>query len=86
MSRLQLAINVTDLDKAVEFYSQLFATAPAKAGIHAASPEHDHILVGTASNVPARLRGQVLRPWHAFTGVTWASPTSMSRPVEHAAA
>jgi len=30
MSRLQLAINVTDLDKAVEFYSQLFDTEPAK--------------------------------------------------------
>ena len=30
MSRLQLAINVTDLEKAVEFYSRLFATAPAK--------------------------------------------------------
>ena len=30
MSRLQLAINVTDLDEAVEFYSRLFATAPAK--------------------------------------------------------
>ena len=30
MSRLQLALNVTDLDEAVEFYSRLFATAPAK--------------------------------------------------------
>ena len=30
MSRLQLAINVTDLHKAIEFYSRLFATAPAK--------------------------------------------------------
>ena len=30
MSRLQLAINVTDLDKAVEFYSRLFDAAPAK--------------------------------------------------------
>ena len=30
MSRLQLAINVTDLDRAVEFYSQLFDTEPAK--------------------------------------------------------
>ena len=30
MSRLQLAINVTDLGKAVEFYSRLFATTPAK--------------------------------------------------------
>ncbi len=30
MSRLQLAINVTDLDSAVEFYSRLFGTDPAK--------------------------------------------------------
>ena len=30
MSRLQLAINVTDLGRAVEFYSRLFDTAPAK--------------------------------------------------------
>ena len=30
MSRLQLAINVTDLDKAVEFYSRLFTTTPLK--------------------------------------------------------
>lgn len=30
MSRVQLAINVTDIDKAVAFYSRLFGTAPAK--------------------------------------------------------
>ena len=30
MSRIQLAINVTDLDKAIAFYSCLFDTAPAK--------------------------------------------------------
>jgi catechol 2,3-dioxygenase-like lactoylglutathione lyase family enzyme len=30
MSRVQLALNVTDLDEAVEFYSKLFATQPAK--------------------------------------------------------
>ena len=30
MSRLQLAINVTDLGKAVEFYSRLFDASPAK--------------------------------------------------------
>jgi len=30
MSRLQLALNVTDLDAAVAFYSKLFATEPAK--------------------------------------------------------
>jgi catechol 2,3-dioxygenase-like lactoylglutathione lyase family enzyme len=30
MSRIQLAINVSDIDEAVEFYSKLFGTEPAK--------------------------------------------------------
>lgn len=30
MSRMQLALNVDDLEKAVEFYSKLFNTQPAK--------------------------------------------------------
>lgn len=30
MARVQLALNVTDLDEAVAFYSKLFATQPAK--------------------------------------------------------
>jgi catechol 2,3-dioxygenase-like lactoylglutathione lyase family enzyme len=30
MSRVQLALNVSDLDKAVGFYSKLFGTEPAK--------------------------------------------------------
>jgi catechol 2,3-dioxygenase-like lactoylglutathione lyase family enzyme len=30
MSRLQLALNVTDLDQAIDFYSKLFSTEPAK--------------------------------------------------------
>ena len=30
MSRIQLALNVADIDSAVEFYSQLFGTGPAK--------------------------------------------------------
>ena len=30
VSRVQLALNVADLDRAVEFYSKLFATEPAK--------------------------------------------------------
>ena len=30
MSRVQLALNVADLDRAVDFYSKLFATEPAK--------------------------------------------------------
>jgi len=30
VSRVQLALNVTDIDKAVDFYSKLFATEPLK--------------------------------------------------------
>src|ERR1035437_8814338 len=30
MSRVQLALNVDDIEKAVEFYSKLFGTEPAK--------------------------------------------------------
>ncbi|MEZ5252527.1 MAG: ArsI/CadI family heavy metal resistance metalloenzyme [Microthrixaceae bacterium] len=30
MSRIQLALNVSDIDQAVEFYSKLFAAEPAK--------------------------------------------------------
>lgn len=30
MSRVQLALNVADLDAAIEFYSKMFATEPAK--------------------------------------------------------
>jgi catechol 2,3-dioxygenase-like lactoylglutathione lyase family enzyme len=30
MSRIQLALNVDDVDQAVDFYSKLFGTAPAK--------------------------------------------------------
>ena len=31
MSRLQLALNVNDIEEAVAFYSKLFGTGPAKA-------------------------------------------------------
>ena len=30
MSRVQLALNVSDIDEAVEFYTKLFGTGPAK--------------------------------------------------------
>ena len=30
MGRVQLALNVTDLDEAIDFYSKLFQTEPAK--------------------------------------------------------
>ena len=33
MSRLQLAINVANLDNAIEFYSRMFGTGPAKVDV-----------------------------------------------------
>ena len=30
MSRIQLALNVSDLDEAIDFYSKFFKTVPAK--------------------------------------------------------
>jgi lactoylglutathione lyase len=30
VSRIQLALNVTDIDQAVDFYAKLFATQPLK--------------------------------------------------------
>ena len=30
MSRVQLALNVSDLDSSIDFYSKLFSTKPAK--------------------------------------------------------
>ena len=32
MSRVQLALNVADLDAAVDFYSKLFSVEPANGG------------------------------------------------------
>jgi len=53
MSRVQLALNVTDIDSAVEFYSKLFGTQPAKrrpgyANFAVASPPLKLVLIETA--------------------------------------
>lgn len=53
MSRVQLALNVTDLDGAIAFYSELFATAPHKrregyANFAIAEPPLKLVLVETA--------------------------------------
>ena len=63
MSRVQLAINVTDLDKAIAFYSRLFDTAPAKVKpgyANFATLNHLGVEVETAEEVVSaerRLRG-----------------------------
>lgn len=53
MSRVQLALNVTDLDGAIAFYSELFATTPHKrrqgyANFAIAEPPLKLVLIETA--------------------------------------
>ena len=55
MSRVQLALNVSDLDEAIGFYSKLFASAPAKvrpgyANFAIADPPLKLVLIETAEN------------------------------------
>src|ERR1019366_969261 len=60
MSRVQLALNVADLDEAVVFYSKLFATEPAKvrpgyANFAVAAPPLKLVLIEDATKVPGTL-------------------------------
>ena len=57
MSRVQLALNVADLDRAVEFYSKLFDTEPAKlrpgyANFAVADPPLKLVLIEDANQAP----------------------------------
>ena len=60
MSRVQLALNVADLDEAIDFYSKLFATEPAKvrpgyANFAVADPPLKLVLFEDAAQVPGSL-------------------------------
>jgi catechol 2,3-dioxygenase-like lactoylglutathione lyase family enzyme len=60
MSRVQLALNVPDVDRAVTFYSKLFAIEPAKmrpgyANFAIADPPLKLILIEDPSRVPGSL-------------------------------
>ncbi len=60
MSRVQLALNVTDVEEAVSFYSRLFATAPAKvrpgyANFAIADPPLKLVLIEEPSREPGSL-------------------------------
>ena len=60
MSRVQLALNVADLDEAIAFYSKLFATEPAKvrpgyANFAVADPPLKLVLIEDATQVPGSL-------------------------------
>ena len=67
VSRVQLALNVNDIDEAVAFYSRLFGTEPAKrrpgyANFAVAEPLTAAIASARAS---ARSRSCPLRRWTA---------------------
>jgi catechol 2,3-dioxygenase-like lactoylglutathione lyase family enzyme len=60
MSRVQLALNVADIDQAVEFYAKLFATEPAKlrpgyANFAVTDPPLKLVLIEDASQPPGSL-------------------------------
>lgn len=60
MSRVQLALNVADIDEAVAFYSKLFATEPAKirpgyANFAIAEPPLKLVLIEDATQKPGSL-------------------------------
>lgn len=60
MSRVQLALNVSDIDEAVSFYSKLFATEPAKvrpgyANFAVADPPLKLVLIEDKTQVPGSL-------------------------------
>lgn len=60
MSRIQLALNVADIDEAIEFYSKLFATGPAKvrpgyANFAIVDPPLKLVLIEDANQIPGTL-------------------------------
>ena len=60
MARVQLALNVTNLDEAIAFYSTLFATPPAKvrpgyANFAVADPPLKLVLIEDAEKLPGSL-------------------------------
>jgi catechol 2,3-dioxygenase-like lactoylglutathione lyase family enzyme len=62
MSRVQLALNVSDLDAAIDFYSKLFATRPTKlmpgyANFAIAEPPLKLVLIESASARDDGVRG-----------------------------
>ena len=64
MSRVQLALNVSDLDAAVEFYSKLFGTAPAKrhpdyANFAIADPPLKLVLIEQGAERAGGIKGAV---------------------------
>jgi catechol 2,3-dioxygenase-like lactoylglutathione lyase family enzyme len=60
VSRVQLALNVADIDEAISFFSRLFATEPAKvrpgyANFAVADPPLKLVLIEDATQIPGSL-------------------------------
>jgi len=86
MSRVQLALNVSDLDAAVEFYSKLFGTEPAKmrpgyANFAIAEPPLKLVLIESESTRDAGVAGAL-----NHLGVEVASQQEVSDATERLAA
>lgn len=80
--RLQLALNVTDLDRAIDFYSRLFATAPHKvrpgyANFAVAEPPLKLVLIENAAAPGGSLN---------HLGVEVASPADVTAATDRLAA
>ena len=76
MSRVQLALNVASIDEAIEFYSKLFATEPAKvrpgyANFAITDPPLKLVLIENEAALPARSTIWVSK---------WRAPTRWPRP------
>ena len=80
MSRVQLALNVSDIDQAVDFYSKLFATEPNKrkpgyANFAIADPPLKLVLF---ENADAEARLNHLGVEVDDSDAVWAAPGSAS--------
>jgi len=82
VSRVQLALNVSDIDAAVEFYSKLFATQPAKrqpgyANFALAEPPLKLVLIENASGRGSGVSGAL-----NHLGVEVSTPEEVQRAIE----
>jgi catechol 2,3-dioxygenase-like lactoylglutathione lyase family enzyme len=82
MARVQLALNVADIDQAIAFYSRLFGTEPAKvrpgyANFAVADPPLKLVLIENAGRAPGSLN---------HLGVEVASPEEVMAAKQRLAA
>ena len=89
MSRVQLALNVSDLDTAIDFYSKLFGTGPAKvrdgyANFAIAEPPLKLVLIagGGAPGTLNHLGVEVMSPDEVGAAITRLQGEGLATTVE----